>query len=167
MPLLVLAAAAALSGPLAPAAEGKVECYGADAARKTCRSMGAYAVDPKGRILNEAMVVLADKPNLIVVQTISPVTVKAGKVCGAISPRDIDEARFMVDDQVLSADQAKPLRDQFRAAMASMTGKEVCTAHVRRGAGSVAVAAVNGVIDHKLDQDVRWVSRNDGYRLGF
>jgi hypothetical protein len=57
--IALLQAAAAGGDPLAPAWSDQVQCYGPDAARRECLSIGAYRRGPDGGVLNEAVVLIS------------------------------------------------------------------------------------------------------------
>ncbi|HEX4097488.1 MAG TPA: hypothetical protein VHX64_12215 [Caulobacteraceae bacterium] len=85
---LVLAAGPAwaaqpLPEPIAPASQGKSQCYEPDTAAKTCRSIAKYQRGPKGEILNPALVMISAQP-LIAFASTTKVEVKGGQ-CAAWS----------------------------------------------------------------------------------
>jgi len=76
---------ASLDSPIAPAAQGQLQCYTPDVARRTCRSLAAYKGGAKGAIDNTSIVLISQSPS-ISMTTVSPVVIKANQVCGLISP---------------------------------------------------------------------------------
>src|SRR4051794_20914073 len=96
--VLALAPAAdpAADDPIAPAAHGKVQCYAPNMERKTCASIGAYTRRSDGTVDNRAIVLVAPTP-LVVMDTTTPTTIKAGAICGPIRASDIDAATITVD----------------------------------------------------------------------
>lgn len=159
-------AASAPASPLAPAAQGKVECYSPDMAKKTCRSMAAYRPTPEGGFANLAIVLLMEKPPVIMQMT-SPVTIKNGQVCGPVRNADIDGAKFEAGGSAMTLEETANLRNQVRTQMADVIGKEVCTAYLpsKTAGAKTARAFYNGVAQPKLDQLVIWVTREDGFRV--
>src|SRR5437899_11866948 len=87
------AQAASLPDPIAPAANGQLQCYSPDTARKTCNSLASYKPGANGTIDNIAVVLISKDP-VITMEAVSPVEIKAGKVCGKIRKQDIDVAKF-------------------------------------------------------------------------
>ena len=154
-----------LPAPIAEANSGKLQCYSPNVANKTCRSMGAYKPGAKGVIDNIAIVLIASQP-LVVMETVSPVTVKKGQVCGPLRAQDIDASKITANGKAVEAQQATTIRQQMKAALKDMLGHEVCTAYRPKDGMLLARASLDGVEKPELDQKVIWVSRTDGYRLG-
>ena len=50
---------ASLDSPIAPAAQGQLQCYTPDVARRTCRSLAAYKSKANGAIDNTAIVLIS------------------------------------------------------------------------------------------------------------
>lgn len=170
--ILMLAAAGGLSAhaatfdaPLQPASDGQMQCYSPDAARKTCQSLAAYRLGAKGDIDNIAITLLSRDP-AITMRTVSPVTVRAGQVCGLIRAEDLQGASFTINDQPADADQTAALRQKIGDAMKDVIGKEVCTAYVPApGGGLTAKATIGGVPQPDADLPVVWVAPSDGYKV--
>ena len=100
-----------LDSPIAPAAQGQLQCYTPDVARRTCRSLAAYKSKANGAIDNIAIVLISQSPS-ISMTTVSPVVIKANQVCGLIRPRDIDAARFALGDRPADPAQTATLRNR-------------------------------------------------------
>lgn len=159
------ARAATFDPPLQPAADGKMQCYAPDTAKKTCQSLAAYRPGDKGGIDNIAIVLVSKDP-VITMRTVSPVTVKAGQVCGPIRLEDLQNAVFTIADQPADADQTAKLRQGIADAMKDAIGKEVCTGYVPGQAGAfTAKAFIGGVAQPADDMDVIWVAPSDGYKV--
>jgi hypothetical protein len=158
------AAAAAPLDPIAPAWSGKVQCYQPDAARRTCRSIGAYAKDPTGTIQNTATVLLRPEP-LIVMRTTAPVAVKRNAICGTVTERDLAAAEFMIAGQPADEPNADALRNVVRPAYAPLLDREICTTYLPAGDLMNAQVTVGGKRMPALDQKVRWISPADGYAV--
>jgi hypothetical protein len=162
---LAAAAPAAAPNPLAPAAQGKVECYTPDTAKKTCKSLAAYRPKADGGYDNMALAMLQANP-LITMQILSPVRVKNGQVCGPVRDQDIDGARFAINGGAATLEQSAQLREQVRTRMARLKGGEVCTLYLPAPNGMrIARAIENGKPRPELDQKVIWVTEADGYRV--
>ena len=146
--------------PIGPAKDGLVQCYAPDTARKTCRSIGAYAAQPDGRILNTAVVLISPSP-LIIMQTASPVQIKAGAVCGQITQADLDHATFTYEGAPLDGDRAAPLRQALSSAMTPLFNHEVCTSYAADGEALSGQVSIDGQRKPDMDQKVVWVSPSE------
>jgi hypothetical protein len=60
-----------LDSPITPAAQGQLQCYTPDVARRTCRSLAAYKSNANGAIDNIAIVLISQSPS-ISMTTVSP-----------------------------------------------------------------------------------------------
>src|SRR5262249_19678739 len=112
-------------GPLAPAADGKVQCYSPNAAAKSCMSIGRYLVDAKGVIQNDAYVMISPSP-FVIMATRTAVTIKAGGDCGVLRPEHIATASFTVEGRPADAAQTSKLRQAMLETMRPMLGHEIC-----------------------------------------
>lgn len=157
--------AAQTSDPLAPAASGMLQCYAPDAAKHVCQSMAGYRKRPDGSYDNAATVMLSPSP-LVIMQTVTPVTVDAGAVCGAIRKQDIDAAVISVNGQTLSDTDAATARSRIATGLAFLIGKRICTTYVSDGAQLVAKATIDGEAQPAMDQKVIWVAPSDGFQVG-
>jgi len=155
---------ASLDSPITPAAQGQLQCYTPDVARKTCRSLAAYKGGAKGAIDNTAIVLISQSPS-ISMTTVSPVAIKANQVCGVIRPRDIDAASFTLGGRPADPAQTATLRQQMRSAMSGSFGHEICTTYISAGGSLLAKVTIDGVSQPTMDQRVIWVSPTDGYKV--
>jgi hypothetical protein len=155
---------ASLPAPIAPAAMGKLQCYAPDPIRKTCNSLAGYKSGASGAIDNTAIVMVSRNP-LITMETVSPVAIKAGAVCGKIRHEDIDSAKFTADGQVLGTAQAAPLRQQLTLAFKDIFGREICTTYILDGGAFIARATMDGAPMQVPDQRVIWVAPEEGYQV--
>ena len=158
------ACSAPLPPPIAPADQGRLQCYTPDVARKTCQSLSAYRSGGDGVIQNTAVVLIAPSPPILM-ETVTPVEIRAGQVCGAIRPKDIDDAKFTVSGQPADPAQATRLREAIRNAMKDMFDHQICTAYVPDGDALLAKAIVDGVPRPALDQKTVWVAPDEGYKV--
>ena len=165
---LLFAAALAVSdpfpAPLTPAGSGKLQCYAPNTAAKTCKSLAGYKSRADGAIDNSAIVLISASP-AITMETVSPVVIKAGRVCGKVEERDIDTAKFTVGPTQLDQQQAEPLRQQLRQAFQKIFGHELCTAYVPEGGVLVAKATMDGAPMGVPDEQVIWVAPDEGYSV--
>jgi hypothetical protein len=154
-----------LPAPIAEANAGKWQCYVPDIARKTCQSLGGYKAGKNGAIDNTAIVLIAPQP-VITMETVSPVSVKAGRVCGPLRAQDIDAATVRRDGKTLEMQQSAGIKAQMKTALGDMLGREVCTAYLPQNGMLLARGSVDGVEKPELDQPVLWVSPADGFKVG-
>jgi hypothetical protein len=159
------AQASQTSDPLAPAASGMLQCYAPDVAKHSCQSLAGYRKRPDGSYDNAATIMLSPSP-LVTMETLSPVTVDAGAVCGAIRQQDIDAAVISVNGQKLSDADAAGARSQIATGLAFLIGKRICTTYVPDGAQLVAKATIDGEAQPAMDQKVIWVAPTDGFHVG-
>jgi hypothetical protein len=163
--LLALAATAAtLPDPIAPASEGQMQCYAPDLARKTCASLSSYALGADGGIINDALVLISKSPK-ITMETTAPVTIKDGRVCGALQPQDLEAAKFVYDDAPPDESRLADLKLAVKQAYGPIMGREICTAYVQDGGRLTARITQDGLPNPGLDERVKWVSPADGYRV--
>lgn len=155
---------ASVDSPLLPAAQGQLQCYAPDVARKTCRSLAAYKDGANGTIDNIAIVLISQNPQIIMT-TVSPVAIKANQVCGPVRPQDIDTASFQLDNRPADTAQTSTLRQQMQSAMKGLFGREICTAYGHDGGSLLAKVTVDGVPQPTMGQRVIWVSPSDGYKV--
>jgi len=153
-----------LPDPIAPAARGELQCYSPDRSNKTCDSLASYKREPDGTIDNTALVLISKNP-LITMETVSPVEVRSGQVCGKIRERDIDAAQFANGHDALNASQTVRLRQQMRVAFKNMFNHEICTRYSPDGDALVAEVTKDGAPMPIARQRVIWVSPRDGYRV--
>lgn len=165
--LSLLTAASAASpaiDPLLPAQSGEMQCYEPDEARKTCRSLASYDKRDASSYDNRAIVLISPSEP-VVLETVTPVTIQAGAVCGAIRPEDIQNGKLTISGRVLSADQAAPVLSRIADAMKPIMGKRICTTYVHEKDALIAHATINGVAQPDMDQTVKWVKPSDGYSV--
>jgi hypothetical protein len=155
-------AAPTLSGPLAPAASGQLQCYAPDASNKTCVSLATYRIDAAGVIQNTAVVLFLEGTT---VETTAPVVIEGDRVCGVIRPEDAAAAKVVATDGApVGVDKVTLVRSELKLALQDRFGQKICTAYVQTDAGLEAQVWVDGERDAGLDQMVLWVSPQDGYR---
>jgi hypothetical protein len=154
-----------LGPPIAPAAQGKMECYQPNLTAKTCWSMSSYAVDAAGKIQSTSTLMVNTSPPITMTAT-TPVTIKNGQVCGVLHAEDVAAAQFTVNGAPASADQAASIRQALTSAMGKMFGHELCSAYKPDGDGFIVQATDNGVAQPKADEKLIWVSPADGYKVG-
>jgi hypothetical protein len=152
-------------GPLAPSADGKVQCFSPNTAAKTCQSIGAYKI-ASGAIENEAIVMVSPSP-LVVMTTRTPVQIKAGGDCGVMLAKYLTTATFTVEGRPADPAQTAKLRVAFADALKPTFGHEICVFYRPQGEGALATSTIDGRPRPDLDQKVMWVSPADGWKVGF
>jgi hypothetical protein len=153
-------------GPLAQAADGKVQCYAPNPVAKSCQSIGAYRITPAGAIENEAIVMVSSSP-LVVMTTRSLVQIKGGADCGVMRQQDIATASFTVEGRPATPDRIAALRATMLGAMRPMLNHEICVFYRPQAEGLLATTAVDGRPRPDMDQKVLWVSPAEGWKVGF
>ena len=164
---ITLAAApptATLPDPIAPAATGKLQCYMPDVSHKTCNSLAGYKAGPDGVIQNTAWVLISKSP-VITMETVSPVAVKSGKVCGVVREQDVETAKFATAGHALDGKQVGPLREQMKLAFKPIFNHELCTKYVADGDGFIANATMDGEALPGGEQRVIWVAPGDHFKV--
>ncbi|HEV7691525.1 MAG TPA: hypothetical protein VGO52_11900 [Hyphomonadaceae bacterium] len=157
-------AAPPFPSPIEPAGEGKLQCYSPNRERKTCMSMASYRKNAKGEFENPSSVLVNPNP-VIVMDTVTPVTIRDGKVCGPIRKADIETARFSVNGAEVTGEAAAKLRQLMVTQSGSMLDREICTAYVPKDGVLVAQATIDGAPMAAPVQQVIWVSPSDGYKV--
>lgn len=112
---------AQLPAPIGPASEGKLQCYAPNRVTKSCQSLAAYQSGPGGSISNPATVLISAAPP-ITMSIVTPVTIKAERVCGFVRPEDIAAAEFAVGGMPATASQTALLRQRMAAAQKAFFG---------------------------------------------
>lgn len=161
--LLLLAPGETFPDPIGPAAEGKLQCYSPDRARKLCQALAGYRSDGKGGFLNDAEVLILPERGLAI-RTTTPVALRDGAVCGQVTRDAYEKAEFRVNGELLPAEKAGPLRDALVRASAALFDREICTRYPQSGDHLVAKGTMGG--EAMPDQEVIWVSTDEGWRIG-
>jgi hypothetical protein len=164
MLIFALLTAAAYAAPLEPAATGKMQCYMPDTARKTCASLALYKQNADGTYANTAIILLNKSP-AVVMETITPVRIVSGAVCGSIRAEDIAAGKLTVNGHILTPEQAAPALAQISTAMAGIIGHDICTTYTDSGQGLIAKSTIDGAAQPAMDQPVKWVAPEDGYTV--
>jgi hypothetical protein len=159
---ITAAQAQELLPPIAQAASGQMQCYQPNKANKSCRSLAGYRVTVDG-ISNTAVVMLSAKP-LITMETVTPVEIKNGQVCGKTRAHDIETAKLLMNGSPVSPEIAETIRKQLFAGLQSEFDHEICTAYIPDGDGFIAKATDNGV-PIPAEPRVIWVSPGAGYKV--
>src|SRR5262249_29566619 len=127
-----------------------------------------YRAAGKGGIENPASVLINPNP-AIVMNTVSPVTIRKGQVCGYLRKADIETAHFTVNGAEADSATSASLRQRVTVLFAPMLDHEICTAYIPKQGGAkdelIAKATVDGAPMPGPEQIVIWVSPSDGYKV--
>jgi len=159
---LLISANVVSANPLARAEKGQLQCYRPDVARKTCQSIAAYQRTGPGTYDNKAVIPLGNGATL---ETRTPVTLKDGAVCGFIRAEDLMAGTIRVHDQILPAEQAKPILQQIAQAQAPLADKEICTEYEPLGADFTTKVTIAGADQPDQRITVKWIEPSDGYTV--
>ncbi len=151
------------ANPLAEASLGMVQCYDPDTVHKTCGSLSSYRDNGDGTWSNIAAVLISQTPPAIL-QTITPISVQPGAICGEIKPEDITAGTLTINGSLYAADAAAPILGKVQTAMSSLYGHQICTSYVDNGKDLTATVTFDGQ-PHPPDSEVRWVYADDGYKV--
>ena len=149
-------------GPLHKSDEGYVQCYEPNDAAKTCQSLAAYNRNIDGTWDNTAIVLLAPKQP-ITLETVTPVTLKQGAVCGYIRSEDVLRGKLRFSGEPISDEKAAPILIRIAAGMTTLVNKEICTEYVQGPNDLIAKSKIEGGTTPIPDQHVRWILPSDGY----
>jgi hypothetical protein len=156
--------AAALEHPLSKADKGFIQCYEPDEKSKTCASIAFYKRNQDGTWSNTAIVLLS--PNrAVTLETVTPVSVKGGAVCGFIRRSDIMTGKLRISGETVPAEKATYALTKIADGMAPMMDKEICTHYVEAGETLLAKGTMGGASMAIPDQRVKWVLPSDGYSV--
>ena len=155
---------ASLPLPIAPATQGKVECYMPDVEHKTCHSLVSYLLKADGSIASTETMVLVRSP-VIIISMPHAVTVKGDKVCGYIALDDVGLATFTIDGTPATPEVTAKLRDRLQANYRPLYNREICTRYVNDADGTKSEVSIDGVVQPSGVERVAWVSPSDGYKV--
>lgn len=160
-----LPALAADDGPLAPARDGKGQCFRPDAAAKTCASIAWYGWDDKGYLNDHLLVALPSKDAAVVMIIDKAAALKDGAVCSPIRVEDIVEAKFTVNGAPADDATTDHLRQAVANGWAGVDRTLVCVTFTPDGDGFRADETMNGEARPDLTQHVIWVGKDDGWTV--
>ena len=150
--------------PLDQAKDGSVQCYMPDDQRKTCRSIAAYVPTDNATYANKATVLISNK-GPVILETVTPVKLKAGAICGSIREDDIRSGKLYIAHRLLATVEAAPLLARLAQSSKWLETIEICTTYTPTKDGMVAKVAYDGVYQEKSDQRVKWIRPSDGYSV--
>ena len=159
-------AAPADPNPLAPARDGRVQCYTPDVERQVCRAIGAYRFEPDGRIVNDAENMLSSVPLGILYAT-SEVYIKDNAEC-SLGAFDEGHVRAIeVNGVALEGEQLASARSMVAEIMREAIGSgEYCSTYHPKPDGSLrALVTVDGMPRTDAEDTILWIRREDGWRV--
>ena len=160
-----LPALAADDGPLAPARDGRGQCFNPNADAKTCVSIAWYGWDAKGFLVNHLDIALPSKDAAVVMTVEKAAVVKDGAVCSPIRVEDIVEAKFTVNGAPADDATTDHLRQLVVTGWAGVDRSLVCTTFTPDGDGFRADETMNGAARPDLTQHVIWIGKDDGWKV--
>ncbi|MGQ0531204.1 MAG: hypothetical protein ACT4OF_00760 [Caulobacteraceae bacterium] len=157
-------AAAQSAEVLAPAREGRLQCFEPNVAQKTCQSIGGYTFNADGAIDNAADVLTMPSP-VIIMRVNSPVTVRDNAICGPLTAADIDRATFTIDGAPANEQDTSDIRAAMTEQLGPMLNVELCMTLTPVDGGFRADTRVGGIERPDQVQRVIWVRPEEGYRV--
>lgn len=162
--LMSVLASGTSANPIAPAAQGMVQCYEPDDLAKTCRSIAGYRLISGTTYANDAAVLISPE-NALVLETTAPIEVKGGAVCGVTRAKDVTGGRLRVAGSLIPRNKAAPVQAQLVKALAPMLDKEICTSYTPKDGALIARVSIDGIDRPELTQRVKWVKPSEGYKV--
>jgi hypothetical protein len=141
-----------------------LQCHEPDVAKHSCRSLAGYLKRADGNFDNRAVVMLSASP-FVVMETVTPVEIDAGAVCGAIRKQDIDVATLSVDGKKLDEPYAANLRARIAAGLAPIMDHRICTTYQPDGSQFIAKAIIEGTTLPATEQKMIWVAPDAGFKV--
>ncbi|HWE45065.1 MAG TPA: hypothetical protein VG407_03470 [Caulobacteraceae bacterium] len=160
-----LPAFSADDGPLAPARDGKGQCFHPDAAAKTCASIAWYGWDAKGFLMNRLQVALPSQDAKVVMTVDKAAVLKDGAVCSPIRVEDIVEAKFSVNGAPADDATTDHLRQAVASGWAGVDRALVCVTFTPDGDGFRVDETMNGTARPDLTQHMVWIGKDDGWTV--
>ncbi len=151
-------------GPIAPAAEGKLQCYSPNLVARTCGGIGSFRFAPNGVIETQGEALVSQSP-AIIMRSVYQVRIKGRLECTKVRPRDVASASFVVDGRLASPAETAALRSNIQAANSSVIGREACEGYLPDGQALTARMIVDGAPRPDLDRKMIWVSPADGFQV--
>ena len=162
---LAPAAQAVELGPLAPAAEGKVECVSPNPVAKTCHAISTITVAANGQIQDESVEMMGYGP-VVIVTSRNAVQVRGDAECQMARGKDFATITFTIDGRPADAAQTARMRTVFMAGLKVLAGHTFCAVHHPQGDGILAAVQIDGTPAPQFDRRLMWVSPADGWKVG-
>ena len=164
MSILLAVVAPTPADPLAPANEGKMQCYRPDRARKTCHSI-SIIVRSGTASYDVGETVLVSATPLIIFSNHTRVDIKAGAACGQLRSDDIDAGILTMNGMPMDPSRAAILRNKIKSTLTPLFGKTICQTYEPRGDSFVQRSVVDGQARPDLDEPVIWIGPEERYSV--
>ena len=163
---IALVIAASVAQQMAPASQGKLQCLSPIESSKTCDSLSKISQVAPGRYRYEAELLYdADGPVLVTERGV--VTIQGAKICETIRLPQIDTYTFKVGGVPATTAQTARYRAHFKKTFAPLAGQSLCSTITPEEDGLHAIESyVGGRRVPGLDYSMKWVSPNDGWKVG-
>jgi hypothetical protein len=156
-----------VDNPLAPVAQGLIECASPDEIARTCRSLAHYTPQPDGSFLNQAEVLLL--PGELVTMTVAGrAWLKGNAACATLTTAMVKRATLRYAGNVMPPKLSQQLTPRILAglARAGVLDKEVCATQSPEGNGFLERATINGEATPEGDTHLVWIRPDAGYTVG-
>lgn len=166
-PTVPLPAAPPVDNPLAPVAQGLIECANPDDIARTCRSLARYTPQPDGSFLNEAEVLLV--PSEPVTMAFSaPTHLRGNQICGTLTTAMVKAATLRYAGNVMPPKLVTEVTPRILAGLtrAGVLDKEICSTRSPDGNGFLERATVDGKPGPTDDTHLVWIKPDAGYTVG-
>jgi len=167
LPTTPLPAAPPVDNPLAPVAQGLIECAAPDDIAKTCRSLAHYTPQPDGSFLNQAEVLLVPGEP-ITMAFAAPTWLKGNQVCGTLTTAMVKAATLRYAGNIVPDKAAVQITPRILAGLtrAGVLDKEVCSTQSPEGNGFLEKATIAGKSGPADDTHLVWIRPDAGYTVG-
>jgi len=149
--------------PLKPARSGRIQCHNPDLARRSCEAMSRFVFLQDGGVVAMAAVKISDHP-LTIVQTVTPVTVREGQVCGDL--QDTRISQLMIEGRPARPEESKEVGDALREVWREDFGKPSCSRYTAEGELLTVETTVDGVPRPDSRRRMMWVDHDSGFGIG-
>jgi hypothetical protein len=164
MVIALLLAAAGFPTLIGPAADGKVQCFSPDPARKVCASITRFAPGAEGVIGTATTAVIGREPP-VTMTTSSADTIEGARLCGVTQAADLVGATFTIAGAPADPAKTETLRDAVAKGMSPLVGHKICLTFVPDGSQFMVHTSLDDLPRPDLDQRMAWVSPADGWKV--
>jgi hypothetical protein len=157
--------AAALTGPLAPAASGMVQCVAPNIDRRVCGAITRFMTTSDGRLESWSESLVSASP-VIIMRMHASERIDGAADCSRITGSDIDLASFLLDGRPMPPAEALELRRDVRGSMIEIVDREVCTRFTPGPDGALTTdVTINGVPTPDMRMTVIWLPADNDYKV--
>jgi hypothetical protein len=125
--------------------------------------MSRFVFLQDGGVVAMAAVRISDRP-LTIVQTVTPVTIREGQVCGDL--QDTRISQLMIDGKPARPEEANEVRDAMQEAWREDFGKPSCSRYTAEGDLLTVETTVDGVLRPDSRRRMMWVDPDSGFGVG-